>query len=251
MNLQYPFSLEGKKILITGASSGIGRAIAIECSKMGATMILTARSNERLEETISQMEGLGHTYISADLNIDSAIQEIISFIDCKLDGVVLCAGYALPKPFQFFSKPDVQSMMKINFESPFFLTQDLFRKKKLEKGASIVFVSSISGVYISAITGSLYSASKAALNGAIKGIALELASRSIRVNSVNPGMIDTDIFKNSSISKEQLQEDEQKYPLKRYGKPEEVAYGVIYLLSDASSWTTGSNLLIDGGYTLH
>lgn len=245
-----PFSLVGKCVLVTGASSGIGRAIAIECSKMGANLILTARNRERLEETLSQCAGSGHAYICADLSSDEAISELVSTVGQKLDGVVQCAGYTIPKPFQFITAEEMNGIMKVNFESPILLTQQLLKKKKLEKGASIVFVSSISGVYISAVAGTLYSASKAALNGGMKGIAIELASKGIRVNSVNPGMIATDIFKDGSISQEQLEEDTKRYPLKRYGKPEEVAYGVIYLLSDASSWSTGSNLLIDGGYTL-
>lgn len=245
-----PFSLIGKLILVTGASSGIGRAIAIECSKMGATLVLTARNKARLEETLSQMTGSGHRYICADLSTDEAILNLVSTLEQKLDGVVQCAGYTIPKPFQFISKEEMSGVMKVNFEAPILLTQLLLKKKKLEKGASIVFISSISGVYISAVAGSLYSASKAALNGAMKGIAIELAAKGIRVNSVNPGMIATDIFKDGSITQEQLENDTKRYPLKRYGKPEEVAHGVIYLLSDASSWTTGSNLLIDGGYTL-
>jgi NAD(P)-dependent dehydrogenase (short-subunit alcohol dehydrogenase family) len=124
------------------------------------------------------------------------------------------------------------------------------KSKKIGKGSSIVFISSVSGVYCSAVASSIYSASKGAVNGLVKGIALDLASKGIRVNSVNPGMIDTDIFSGSAITQDQLDEDMKRYPLGRYGKPEEVAYAVIYLLSDASSWTTGSNLLIDGGYTL-
>lgn len=251
LKLSYnPFSLEGKTILITGASSGIGRSIAIECAKMGATLILTARNRERLKETQSELVGVGHQCICADFAKDNEVNELVAKIDSKIDGIVHSAGYTISKPFQFISKDEVRGVMKVNFESPILLTQQLFKKKKLNKGSSIVFISSISGVYISAIAGSLYSASKAALNGMIKGMAIELAARGIRINSVNPGMIATNIFKDGVITNEQLIEDAKKYPLKRYGKPEEVAYGVIYFLSDASSWSTGSNLLIDGGYTL-
>lgn len=245
-----PFSLTEKKILVTGASSGIGKSIAIECSKMGAKVILTARNEERLKETLSEMSGQGHQYICADLSLDNSISNLISYLDTKIDGLVNCAGFTIPKPFLFLTKEDISSVMKVNFEAPIILSQQLVKAKKLQKGASIIFVSSISGVYISSVAGSLYSASKAALNGAIKGMAIELAAKGIRVNSVNPGMIETNIFKDGTISKEQLEEDTKKYPLKRYGKPEEVAYGVIYLLSDASCWSTGTNLLIDGGYTL-
>jgi NAD(P)-dependent dehydrogenase (short-subunit alcohol dehydrogenase family) len=126
----------------------------------------------------------------------------------------------------------------------------LLQNKKLNKNASIVFLSSISGVYCGAIGGSLYGSSKAALDGFSKALALEVASRGIRVNTVNPGMVNTGIFDRTSISQDQLEEDVKNYPLKRYGKTSDIAYAVIYLLSDAAEWITGTSLLIDGGFTL-
>lgn len=246
-----PFNLSDKIILVTGASSGIGRAIAIECSKMGAIVVLTARNKVRLLETIREMEKPeNHLIIEADLSIDGDILNLVESIPFKLDGVVQCAGLTIPKPFQFVSKDDLHKVMGVNFEAPVYLTQQLLKKKKITKFGSIVFISSISGVSISSIGGSLYSASKGAVNGIAKGLAIELASKGTRVNCVTPGMIDTNIFSEGVISQEQLDEDVRRYPLKRYGKPEEVAYAVIYLLSDASCWVTGANLLIDGGYTL-
>ncbi len=246
-----PFSLENKTILVTGASSGIGRAIAIECSKMGASVIITGRNEERLKETHTQMDHYGnHQMIKADLKFKEQIDNLVNEIYCELNGVVQCAGFTIPKPFKFYSEKETQSVMKVNFEAPFFLTQALLKKNKIKIKASIVFISSISGVYISYVGGSLYSASKGAVNGLCKGMAIELASKRIRVNCVNPGMISTDILSQGTISTEQLNEDMKRYPLKRYGNPEEVAYAVIYLLSDAAEWITGSNLLIDGGYTL-
>jgi NAD(P)-dependent dehydrogenase (short-subunit alcohol dehydrogenase family) len=247
-----PFSLKGKKIFVTGASSGIGRAIAVECSKMDAELIITARNEERLNETFTLMkqDGLNHKIILGDLSKDDGIEKIVDFIPGKLDGIVQCAGFILSKPFKNLSKDNIKDIMKVNFEAPVFLTQQLLKQKKIEKAGSIVFISSISGVFISLIANGAYSASKGAINGIVKNLAIELAPQLIRVNSVNPGMIDTNILEAGVITQEQLQEDIKKYPLKRYGKPEEVAYGVIYLLSDASKWITGSNLVIDGGYTL-
>ena len=145
---------------------------------------------------------------------------------------------------------DIQEVMTVNFNAPLLLTQLLIKKKKLQKISSIVFISSISGTKVSLIGNSIYSASKGAINGICKGLALELAPQQIRVNTVVPGMVETNIVSGGEIAEEQLEIDRQKYPLKRYGKPEEVAYAVVYLLSGASSWVTGSNLLIDGGYTL-
>jgi NAD(P)-dependent dehydrogenase (short-subunit alcohol dehydrogenase family) len=140
--------------------------------------------------------------------------------------------------------------MDVNFTAPALLSADLIKKKKISKNASIVFISSISGVMCAAVGGSIYSASKGAVNGLIKGMALDLAAKGIRANSVNPGVIETHIFDAGTITAEQLEDDKKRYPLKRHGKPEEVAYAVIYLLSNASSWVTGSNLVIDGGFTL-
>lgn len=244
-----PFSLENKKILVTGASSGIGKAIAIECSKMGARVIITGRNEERLAETYKELVGEHPAYIVADLTKEEDIERLVAKTE-NLNGLVNCAGLTIPKPFKFLQESDIETVMTVNFNAPLLLTQRLVKKKKLEKGASVVFISSISGTKVSYIAGSIYSASKGAINGLCKGLALELASQQIRVNTVVPGMVETNIVSGGEIAEEQLEIDRQKYPLKRYGKPEEVAYAVVYLLSGASGWVTGSNLLIDGGYTL-
>lgn len=244
-----PFSLENKKILVTGASSGIGKAIAIECSKMGARVIITGRNEERLAETYKELVGEHPAYIVADLTKEEDIERLVALTD-SLNGLVNCAGLTIPKPFKFLQESDIETVMTVNFNAPLLLTQRLVKKKKLEKGASVVFISSISGTKVSYIAGSIYSASKGAVNGLCKGLALELAPQQVRVNTVVPGMVETNIVSGGEIAEEQLEIDKQKYPLKRYGKPEEVAYAVVYLLSSASSWVTGSNLLIDGGYTL-
>lgn len=244
-----PFSLENKKILVTGASSGIGKAIAIECSKMGARVIITGRNEERLAETYRELVGEHPAYIVADLTKEEDIERLVAKTE-NLNGLVNCAGLTIPKPFKFLQESDIETVMTVNFNAPLLLTQRLVKKKKLEKGASVVFISSISGTKVSYIAGSIYSASKGAINGLCKGLALELASQQIRVNTVVPGMVETNIVSGGEIAEEQFEIDRKKYPLKRYGKPEEVAYAVVYLLSGASGWVTGSNLLIDGGYTL-
>ena len=245
-----PFSLQDKIILVTGASSGIGRAIAIECSKMGARIVISGRNESRLKETYNLLIGEGHpSYIVADLSSKDDIDVLVKEMP-KLDGLVNCAGLTRVLPFQFATQNDFKDILEINFFAPTEITRLLVKSRKIKKESSIVFISSVSGVFCSAPAASIYSASKGAVNGLIKGVAIDLAPRGIRVNSVNPGMIDTDIFSDAVITKEQLEEDAKRYPLKRYGKPEEVAHAVIYLLSDASKWVTGSNLLIDGGYTL-
>jgi NAD(P)-dependent dehydrogenase (short-subunit alcohol dehydrogenase family) len=246
-----PFSLQGKRIFVTGASSGIGRAIAVECSKMDAEVIITARNEKRLDETFHLMKHgeANHKIISADLSNEADMEKIACFMPDKLDGIVQCAGFTNPRPFKNLSREILKNIMNINFEAPVLLTQELLKQRKIEKAASVVFISSLFGVFCSCVAESAYSASKGAINGIVKSLAIELAPQGIRVNSVNPGMIDTNILESGVITQEQLWEDMKKYPLKRYGKPEEVAYAVIYLLSDASKWATGSNLLVDGGYT--
>jgi NAD(P)-dependent dehydrogenase (short-subunit alcohol dehydrogenase family) len=244
-----PFSLGGKTILVTGASSGIGKAIAIECAKMGAKVVVTGRNETRLQETHTLLEGDQPDYIVADLSVNEDVVRVSKELS-TLNGLVNCAGLTKVAPFPFATRDSFEEVMNVNFFAPTELTRLLVKSKKIGKGSSIVFISSVSGVYCSAVASSIYSSSKGAVNGLVKGIALDLASKGIRVNCVNPGMIDTHIFSEGKITQEQLKEDTERYPLKRYGKPEEVAYAVIYLLSDASSWTTGSNLLIDGGYTL-
>lgn len=243
-----PFSLKNKTILVTGASSGIGRAIAVECSKLGAKVIVSGRNSERLLETTEQFIG-DYLCITADLSKEEDIKQLVSNID-HIDGLVNCAGLTKTMPFLFAGRKELDSVMDVNFFAPVELSRLLTKSKKMTSGSSIVFISSVSGVYCSAVASSIYSASKGAINGIVKGMALDLAPKKIRVNCVNPGMIDTNIFADGVISSEDLKEDIKRYPLKRYGKPEEVAHAVIYLLSDASSWVTGTNLLIDGGYTL-
>jgi NAD(P)-dependent dehydrogenase (short-subunit alcohol dehydrogenase family) len=244
-----PFSLIDKSIFITGASSGIGRSTAIECSRMGAKLVITGRNEKRLNETYNALEGSKHQQFIVELNDLNKITELLEILPF-LDGIVHCAGFTKTVPLQFIKEEDLSAIMKVNFMAPTLITQALIKKNKIQKGGSIVFISSISGLFCSSIGGGMYSASKGAINGIAKAMALELANKNIRVNTICPGMIHTNIYSKGTLTEEQLNEDKKRYPLKRYGKPEEVAFAVIYLLSDASSWVTGSNLLIDGGFTL-
>ena len=244
-----PFSMEGKNILVTGASSGIGQATAVQCSKLGAKVIVTARNEERLNETLSKMEGDGHEIVIAELTHQADLEKLVDTID-NVNGVVLCAGKGLTSPFPFSTKEKFDTIFEINFYAPVELLRLLVKKKKLVKESSAVFVSSVGGNYSFNVGNGVYGASKAALNSMMKFCAKELAPRKIRVNSVNPGMVNTKLIQGGSISEEQHQLDMEKYPLKRYGEPEEIAYGIIYLLSDASSWVTGHSLVIDGGLTI-
>ncbi len=244
-----PFSLEGKTILITGASSGIGKATAVECSKLGARVFITARNEERLKETLGLMDGQRHEMILADQTIEEQVLSMVEQIPL-LNGVVLCAGKGMTSPFSFSTREKYDEIFNINFFAPVELLRLLVKKKKLQKESSIVFVSSIGGNGSYSLGNGVYGASKAAICSTMKFCARELAPKKIRVNSVNPGMVNTQLIQDGAISEEQHKIDMEKYPLKRYGEPEDIAYGIIYLLSDASSWVTGHSLVIDGGITI-
>lgn len=244
-----PYSLEGKTIFITGASSGIGRSVAIECSKLGATVIITARNKERLTETFSLLEGNNHKMVICDLNNS---EEVVSLIESlpEVNGVINNAGYTTFAPIQFIDECVMKGMYEVNTIAPIMILRTLIKKKKIRRGASVVFTSSLSGLGRTSVGNTMYAGTKGAVSAFVQGAALELAPKGIRVNAVCPGMVETSILNGGVVSSEQIEEDKRIYPLKRYGKPEEVAWAMIYLLSDASAWTTGTNLILDGGYSI-
>lgn len=242
-----PFSLGGKKILVTGASSGIGRSIAIECSKMGATVILLGRDEARLKQTLSSLSGSGHTFFIGDLTEEPNISFIVSQIE-SVDGVVYSAGVNDKSLVKALNREKIDKMFNTNVFSPMLFTKELQNQKKLNKKSSIVMISSISSNYAT-ISNALYASSKGALESFIKVLALELSSRQIRVNGIRPGVVETPLLNSYSL-KEELDAFKAQFPLGRFGRPEEIAYGVVYLLSDASEWMTGSIFNIDGGVTL-
>lgn len=249
MNNYNPFSLTGKIVLVTGAASGIGRSVAVEADKLGATLILVDINEERLQETLTLLSDRQHTYITADLTQPTAVEHICSTITA-LDGLVNCAGVGITLPFKFCNGAELRRIMDINFFAPVLLTQSIIKSKKINRDASIVYMTSIDGTVCGHIGNSMYSASKGAIMGSVRSQALELAPRGIRVNCVSPARVNTPLIQRDNISQEEVEANIRLYPLKRYANPEEIAYYIIYLLSDASTYTTGSNLIIDGGFTL-
>ena len=243
-----PYSLEGKTILVTGASSGIGKATAIECSKLGARVVITGRDEARLQQTLSSLEGEGHVVITADLGEDDGIRFLVERVPV-LNGIVHAAGISDTVLFQFLKKERLENIFNINFFAPVVLSQLLLKKKLLQKGGSIVFLSSIDGP-VTAHIGNSYSATKGALSAMMQNMSIELASKGIRVNAVLPGMTETPLIHNDDITQEQLNKDMELYPLKRYADPREIAWAIIYLLSDASTFTIGASLVVDGGFTI-
>lgn len=240
-----PFTLKGKTILVTGASSGIGRGIAIACSRMGATVILNGRNQLKLGATLAQLEEGEHHIVAAELTNSESVARMIDQLPV-LDGVVHCAGIGQRVLCKMATEQDVDSVMDANFKGPALLQTALMKSKKINKGGSIVFISSIS-TWSPSVGNAFYSASKAAIISYANCLSLELAPRKVRVNCISPAMVWTDLILQGGVDETVLREDEKKYPLKRYGTPEDIANLAIYMLSDASTWMTGSNVKINGG----
>ncbi len=243
-----PFSLENKTILVTGASSGIGRASAIECSKLGAKVIITGRNKERLKQTFDCLSINDNGFFVADLNNDNEIDSLVSYLP-ELDGVFFCAGITDTTLIKFMNRDKINNIVDINLISPTLLTKALLTKKKIKKNASLVYMSSYGAEKVTPGLG-IYAASKMGLIAMVHAVAKELVSRGIRANSIMPMMVKTELVDNiTTLSKEELKKDEENYPL-GYGDPLDVAYAAIYLLSNASKWITGSTIKMDGGSTL-
>ena len=246
--MKNPFAIQNKKVLITGASSGIGRAMAIACSEMGAEVYFTGRNAAALSDTLKLMTGDGHKMLISDSTNATDIETLVTELPV-LDGIVCNAGVNRRMLTQYIKELDMDLILNTNLKAPVMLVRALLKAKKINSGASVVFVSSIAAFH-SSIGDGVYSASKGGLSSFAKVLALELASKKIRVNTIQPGMVRTGLTEKGPLSEEEYSKDEQRYPLSRYGKPEEVAYSAIYLLSDASAWITGTDLVIDGGISL-
>lgn len=244
---QNPFSLLNKTVLVTGASSGIGRAVSIRCSEMGANIILTARHQKRLQETLQQMSGHDHMLLAADLTDRASMDNLVKQLP-DLDGIVHCAGVNHRVVTKLIESVDIKETISSNLEAPILLQTGLVKAKKIRREASIIFIAS-RAAYAPSVGNALYSASKGALISYAKVLALELAPRQIRVNCICPAMVLTNMTSNIGFNQDELNEAQQKYPLKRYGTPDDIAYLAIYLLSPKSSWMTGSCVDITGGST--
>lgn len=249
-----PYSLVNKVILVTGASSGIGKATAIECSKLGASVIVTGRNEHRLNDTLKDLDvtcGQRHQSVIADLSTEDNIADLVAIIP-PLDGVSSNAGIPSTLLIKFIKQETLMDTLNINTVSHVNLAKLLFKKKKLNQGASYVFTASIGGTTSFGPGNSVYGMSKAAINSFMRFCAIEFSTRMIRCNCVSPGMIVTPMTQNSStFTKEDYEKDAEKYLLKRYGRPEEVARTITFLLSDASSFITGDTILVDGGFTVN
>ncbi len=248
-----PFTLENKTILVTGASSGIGRQCAIDFSKMGAKVILVGRNEDRLKDVLSNMVGDGHLYYVYDLADLNGIKGLISTMVCdsnKFDGFVHSAGIELTKSIKFLTPEDYETVYRVNSLSAFELVHQLSSVKNFNKNGSIVLIASITSL-IARGGVAAYSASKGAIVSAARVMSLELSQRNIRVNVISPGTVLTPLMQNylSTLNKDDYNKRIEGFPL-GLGETSDISNACIYLLSDASRWVTGQNLVVDGGYTI-
>ena len=246
-----PFSLDGKTILVTGGGGGIGSAVARTCAALGGRMVLTDIRDDALTDALASLPesltGEPHQSFVCDLTDSEQLAQLVEACP-PLDGVVCNAGVMKLTLTQFITEEELTRIQKINLNAPILLTRSLLKKKRVKKGGSIVFTASAAGVYRVSIGNGIYATTKCGIDAFMRTVALEVGSKGIRCNSVNPGMVETALI--DSFSEEEKEKERQNYPLRRFAKPEDIAYGVAYLLSDASSFVTGTALKIDGGMTL-
>ena len=241
--------LKGKTILVTGASAGIGAAVAKLCSDLGAKVCITGRNMDRLSEVSKQLS-IESEFFQADLTLEKDIDNLVKALPC-IDGWVHCAGIIEPFPIKFIQSKHIKSMFTINFDSACLLTSKLMQLKKINSSASFVFISSISAQHPYK-GGSLYAASKAALESFSRSIALEFSSKGVRSNCISAALVETEMFERTknALSEIELLGILSSYPL-GIGKPMDVAHASAFLLSNQSSWMTGTTITLDGGLLLN
>lgn len=246
-----PFALEGKTILITGGAGGIGSATARACVAMGARVVLTDIREDALKSVIESLPapsgGGENLYFTADLTNPEELDALVAFCP-SLDGLVCNAGVMKLTLTQFITEEELTRIQKINLNAPILLTRSLLKKKKIGRGGSIVFTASAAGIYRVSIGNAIYATTKCGIDAFMRTVALEFGPKGIRCNSVNPGMVETALI--GSFTEEEKERERQNYPLRRFAQPEDIANGIVYLLSDASAFVTGTALKIDGGMTL-
>lgn len=241
-----PFSLAGKRVLITGASSGIGRQTAITCSQMGARLLITGRSPERLQETAALLEGDGHLALEADLTVQADLDRLVDQAGV-VDGIVHAAGIVRLVPMRMINQNQLDETFGSNVFAPMLLTKGLLAKKKIAPQGSIVFISAVAS-HVGPMASATYSASKGALLGAMRTLALEVSKQGIRANCIAPGYVRSPMLETLGQVSGKMEEHVTQTPL-GVGEPEDVAHAAVFYLSDASRWVTRNYFIIDGGLT--
>lgn len=243
-----PFHLHGKKILITGSTSGIGSHTAVRISEMGGEVVLSGRNIEKLSELKAQC-GDKAVVVAADISTQHGRDFLAKNIP-EIDGLVNCVGTVHPFPVRFLDQQKMDQTMNVNFDAPVLMTSALLKAKKIKAESSLVYLSSISS-HRPQRGAAMYGASKAAIESFVKVLAQELHTSKIRVNSIAPAMVKTPMYDRAEemVSKDEMDNHISKYLL-GVGYPEDVANSVIFLLAPASRWITGINLILDGGILL-
>ncbi|MBQ9641267.1 MAG: SDR family oxidoreductase [Bacteroidaceae bacterium] len=245
-----PFTLEGKTVLVTGAAGGIGSEVARQCASQGARIVLSDIREEALTDVCQMLPPVDageHLALKADLTNPDELKALVDACP-TLDGFVCNAGVMKLTLTQFITEEELTRIQRINLNAPILLTRTLLKKKKINKGGSIVFTASAAGVYRVSLGNAIYATTKCGIDAFMRTVALEFGPKGIRCNSVNPGMVETALI--SGFTEEEKAKEMQNYPLRRFAKPTDIALGIVYLLSDASSFVTGTALKIDGGMTL-
>jgi NAD(P)-dependent dehydrogenase (short-subunit alcohol dehydrogenase family) len=249
-----PLDLTGRTIIVTGASSGIGRASAVLLSELGARLILVGRNQNRLSETKTLLKGAAHLVEIFDLNHAEDIPSWLKSVAGKtgaLNGIVHSAGIQSILPLRITTTEKLDELMRINVTAALGLAKGFRQKEVCASSGSIIFISSIMGL-VGQSGQSAYAASKGALISLAKSLAIELARENIRVNCVAPAMVKTEMFDKmmQTLTEDQKRKIADMHPL-GFGTPEDVANAIAFLLSDAGRWITGTTLVVDGGYTAH
>lgn len=251
MTFANPFALTGKRILVTGASSGIGRQIAVSCAQMGATIIGVGRDEARIRETQQLLDatGSGHQMVSAELTSPEGRDAVVAALGgVPVQGVAHVSGISRLVPVRMFSEKHMREVQATNVEAPMLLTQALFKRALLADGGSILFMASIAA-HIGVPGVGMYSGTKAALIAIMRSLSMEVAKRRIRANCLSPALVRTPLLDATAKMVSSMETEENNYPL-GFGTPEDVANAAIYFLSDASRWVTGTTLVMDGGLTV-
>lgn len=246
-----PMDLSARTILVTGASSGIGRETAILLSQLGARVILVARDVERLQQTRELMVNHEHHIVPFDLN---QVDEIPSWMKSladevgSIDGLVHSAGIQMTMPVRLLDNAHLEKVMRINVNAGVSLVRGIRQKNVRSQAVSVVFLSSIMGV-VGERCVAAYAASKGAIEALTRSLALELASENVRVNCVAPALVHTEMAENlrHSLKSDQIAAIEAMHPL-GFGTARDIAYAIAFLLADTGRWITGTTLVVDGGY---
>lgn len=251
MDLTNPFALTDRRILVTGATSGLGYAIAMFCAQMGAEVIGVGRDAQRMAQTLQDLQaisGRAHRMVSAELTRAADRDALVAEVGGPLNGLVHSAGISRLSPVRMMTEQHLREVQAINVEAPFLLTQALLKRNLLAPEASIVFIASIAA-HIGVAGVAAYSGTKAALIAMMRCLAMEVVKRRIRVNSLSPALVETPLLQATADITGTIDEERKNYPL-GFGKPEDVAHAAVFMLSGASRWVTGTTLVMDGGLTI-